>query len=96
MLTSHSTGGFAATNAPNGFDLDGSEKAGLRACYAELRVGMVLYALAHEKDLHYRPLQRRVGLPLSVYGTPADVQDRVGARCSLAGLKPLVPRLKKF
>src|SRR5215210_1921714 len=35
----------------------------LRACFAELRVGMVLYALAHEKDLHYRPLRRRVGLP---------------------------------
>ena len=32
-----------------------------------------------------------LGLPLSVYVTPADVQDRVGARCLLAGLKPLVP-----
>jgi CRP-like cAMP-binding protein len=30
MLTSHSTGGFAATSAPNGFDLDDFEKAGLR------------------------------------------------------------------
>ena len=37
-----------------------------------------------------------LGLPLSVYVTPADVQDRVGARCLLAGLKPLVPRLKKI
>ena len=35
----------------------------MRACFAELRVGMVLYALAHEKDLHYRPLRRLVGLP---------------------------------
>jgi putative transposase len=28
--------------------------------------------------------------------TSADVQDRVGARCLLAGLKPFVPRLKKI
>jgi putative transposase len=38
-----------------------------------------------------------LGLPLSVlYVTPADVQDRVGARLLLAGLGPLVPRLKKI
>jgi putative transposase len=37
-----------------------------------------------------------LGLPLSVYVTSADVQDRVGARCILAGLKPFVPRLKKI
>jgi transposase len=37
-----------------------------------------------------------LGLPLSVYVTPADVQDRAGAGCLLAGLKPLVPRLKKI
>ena len=37
-----------------------------------------------------------LGLPLSVYVTPADVQDRAVARCLLAGLKPLVPRLKKI
>jgi putative transposase len=37
-----------------------------------------------------------LGLPLSVYVTSADVQDRVGARLLLAGLKPLVPRLKKI
>jgi CRP-like cAMP-binding protein len=30
MLTSHSAGGFAATGAPNGFDLDDFERAGLR------------------------------------------------------------------
>src|SRR5215208_6196368 len=30
-----------------------------------------------------------LGLPLSVYVTPADVQDRAGARLLLAGLKPL-------
>src|ERR671916_3257056 len=37
-----------------------------------------------------------LGLPLSIYVTPADVQDRVGARCLLSGLKPLVPRLEKI
>src|SRR3712207_2669049 len=37
-----------------------------------------------------------LGLPLPVYVTSADVQDRVGARCLLAGLKPFVPRLKKI
>src|SRR5918992_1314619 len=37
-----------------------------------------------------------LGVPLSVYVTPADVQDRAGARCLLAGLKALVPRLKKI
>src|SRR5215212_6536294 len=37
-----------------------------------------------------------LGLPLSVYITAADVQDRVGAQCLLAGLKPFVPRLKKI
>jgi putative transposase len=37
-----------------------------------------------------------LGLALSVYVTSADVQDRVGARRLLAGLKPFVPRLKKI
>ena len=31
-----------------------------------------------------------------MYVTSADVQDRIGARCLLAGLKPFVPRLKKI
>src|SRR5919199_1262419 len=34
-----------------------------------------------------------LGLPLSIYVTSADIQDKVGARCLLAGLKPFVPRL---
>ena len=37
-----------------------------------------------------------LGLPLSVYVTAADVHDTRGARCLLAGLAPLVPRLKKI
>jgi putative transposase len=43
-----------------------------------------------------RLLVDTLGLPLSVYVTPADVQDRVGACWLLAGLKVLVPRLKKI
>src|ERR687893_2688198 len=37
-----------------------------------------------------------LGLPFSIYFPPAAVQDRVGARLLLAGLRPLVPRLKKI
>ncbi len=37
-----------------------------------------------------------LGLPVSISVTPADVHDQVGARCLLAGLKPLVPRLQKI
>lgn len=37
-----------------------------------------------------------LGLPLSSYVTPADVQDRVGARCLLIGSKLLMPRLRKI
>jgi putative transposase len=37
-----------------------------------------------------------LGLPLSVYVTSADIQDRVWAQCLLAGLKPFVARLKKI
>jgi putative transposase len=37
-----------------------------------------------------------LGLPISIYVTPADVHDTRGARCLLAGLAPLVPRLKKI
>jgi putative transposase len=37
-----------------------------------------------------------LGLPLSVHVTPANVQDRVGARSLLAGVNPLLPRLEKI
>jgi transposase len=37
-----------------------------------------------------------LGLPLSIYVTPAGVHDQAGARYLLAGLAPLVPRLKKI
>lgn len=37
-----------------------------------------------------------LGLLLSVYVTPADLHDSSGGRCLLAGLAPLLPRLKKI
>src|SRR5258708_28666313 len=37
-----------------------------------------------------------LGLPIAVYVTPADLSDPAGARKLLAGLAPLVPRLKKI
>jgi len=37
-----------------------------------------------------------LGLPLSIYVTSADVQDRVGAQCLLAGIKVVLPRLQKI
>ncbi len=36
-----------------------------------------------------------LGLLISVYVTPADIQDRVGARCLLAERKPFMPRLQR-
>lgn len=37
-----------------------------------------------------------LGLLLAVYVTSADLHDGKGARCLLAGLAPLLPRLKKI
>jgi putative transposase len=37
-----------------------------------------------------------LGLPIAIYVTPADLSDPAGARKLLAGLAPLVPRLKKI
>jgi putative transposase len=50
----------------------------------------------HVKGRKRHLLVDTLGLPFSVYVSPADMQDRVGARLLLAGLKPLVPRLKKI
>jgi putative transposase len=50
----------------------------------------------HVKGRKRHLLVDTLGLPLSIYVTPADVHDSVGARCLLAGLAPLVPRLKKI
>lgn len=63
------------------------------------------YSDDHRKgyDAHKRVKGRKphllvdtLGLILSVYVTPADVQDRVGARCVLVGRSSLLPRLKKI
>ena len=37
-----------------------------------------------------------LGIPCSIYVTPADVHDTWGARCLFAGMAPFVPRLKKI
>lgn len=37
-----------------------------------------------------------LGLPISVYVTPADMHDTQGARCLLVARKYLLPRLKKI
>jgi len=50
----------------------------------------------HVKGRKRHILVDTLGLPLSIYVTPADVHDTRGARCLLAGLAPLVPRLKKI
>ena len=50
----------------------------------------------HIKGRKRHLLVDTLGLPLSVYVSPADIQDRVGARWLLAGRKLLLPRLKKI
>jgi transposase len=45
---------------------------------------------------HSHILVDTLGVLLSVYVTPADLHDSRGARCLLAGLAPLLPRLKKI
>jgi len=41
-------------------------------------------------------LEDTLGLLLAVYVSPTDLHDGKGARCLLAGLVPLFPRLKKI
>lgn len=50
----------------------------------------------HVKGRKRHLLVDTLGLLISIYVTPADVHDTRGARCLLAGLAPLVPRLKKI
>src|SRR6266446_5454274 len=50
----------------------------------------------HVKGRKRHILVDTLGLLLSVYVTPADLHDSSGARCLLAGLAPLLPRLKKI
>ena len=50
----------------------------------------------HSKGRKRHLLVDTLGLPLSIYVMPADMHETKGARCLLAGLAPLVPRLKKI
>lgn len=50
----------------------------------------------HVKGRKRHLLVDTLGLPLSIYVTPADLPDAQGARRLLAGLKYFVPRLKKI
>ncbi len=50
----------------------------------------------HVKGRKRHILVDTLGLLLSVYVTPADFHDTRGARCLLAGLAPLFPRLAKI
>src|SRR5215212_5282436 len=54
----------------------------LRACFVELKVEVLLYALGHEKDLRYRPFGRRMGL--STRSPTRTAQDREDACPRLA------------
>ena len=65
------------------------------------RQGQDAHRNGYDANKHIKGRKRHLlvdtlGLPFSVYVSPADTQDRVGARWLLAGLKPLVPRLKKI
>jgi putative transposase len=50
----------------------------------------------HVKGRKRHLLVDTLGIPLSIYVTPADTHDTKGARCLLAGLTFFVPRLKKI
>ena len=47
----------------------------------------------HIKGRKRHILVDTLGIPISIYVTPADTHDTRGARCLLAGLKFFVPRL---
>jgi Transposase DDE domain len=49
----------------------------------------------HIKGRKRHILVDTLGVPISIYVTPADTHDTRGARCLLAGLKFFVPRLCK-
>ena len=55
----------------------------------------------YDANIHVKGRKRHLlvdtlGIPLSIYVTPADTHDTTGARCLLAGLTFFVPRLKKI
>jgi CRP-like cAMP-binding protein len=67
MLTSHSTGGFATTSAPEGFDLEDFEEAGLR--FVERRFGPkdTIFAPGDPDDQLYFLLSGTIRL-FKIYG----------------------------
>jgi CRP/FNR family transcriptional regulator, global nitrogen regulator len=67
MLTSHSTGGFAATSAPDGFDLDDFEKAGLRVVERRFAPKDTIFAPGDPDDQLYFLLSGTVRL-YKIYG----------------------------
>ncbi len=67
MLTSHSAGGFAATSAPNGFDLDDFEKAGLRVVERRFAPKDTIFAPGDPDDQLYFLLSGTVRL-YKIYG----------------------------
>src|SRR5690348_15366123 len=65
---------------------------GIRVKTVEESAGISGFGASRKRHL----LVDTLGIPLSIYVTPADVHDTRGARCLLAGLAPLVPCLKKI
>jgi CRP/FNR family transcriptional regulator, global nitrogen regulator len=67
MLASHNTGGFAATNAPEGFDLDDFEKAGLRVVERRFEPKDTIFTPGDPDDQLYFLLSGAVRL-YKIYG----------------------------
>jgi CRP/FNR family transcriptional regulator, global nitrogen regulator len=67
MLASHNTGGFAATSAPEGFDLDDFEKAGLRVVERRFEPKDTIFTPGDPDDQLYFLLSGAVRL-YKIYG----------------------------
>src|ERR671917_2428987 len=67
MLTSHSTGGFATTSAPAGFDLKDFEKAGLRFVERRFAPKDTIFSPGDPDDQLYFLLEGAVRL-YKIYG----------------------------
>ena len=67
MLSSHNTGGFAATSAPEGFDLDDFEKAGLRVVERRFEPKDTIFTPGDPDDQLYFLLSGAVRL-YKIYG----------------------------
>jgi len=65
---------------------------GIRVKTVEESAGISGFGASRKRHL----LVDTLGIPISIYVTPADVHDTKGARCLLAGLAFFVPQLKKI